>query len=308
MTEPCPVCRGEDVRAVAPYRDVSPAFGGMERAVCGACRMVYASPMPHTEALAAYNASYFASAHGGAPENHLAIAFHSAINRLRLAHVEGYLAANSVDVRRVLEVGAGGGHFARHWLAHHPDTAYYAIESDRSQHASLESLGVKVHEAPATFEREAPCDLVVISHVLEHTSDPAGFLEVMTSRLRSRGVIFIEVPCQDWQHKGQDEPHLLFFDKDPLGALLTSVGFVGLQLSYHGEELSALRSRSLLDRVANAVRSRLMARGVIAPFARVAAGLEVIEELVERAVVKPFQGHVEQEEPARWLRCVARKA
>ena len=31
--------------------------------------------------------------------------------------------------------------------------------------------------------------------------------------LKKKGHLFIEVPCKDWDHKNEDEPHLLFFDK-----------------------------------------------------------------------------------------------
>jgi SAM-dependent methyltransferase len=77
-----------------------------------------------------------------------------------------------------------------------------------------------------------PTDLVVMSHVLEHISDPIKFIQIATSGLRQGGALFIEVPCRDWEHKDLDEPHILFFDKRPLQLLLQRAGFNDIEVSY----------------------------------------------------------------------------
>ena len=303
----CPVCRTDHARPVAPYRHTSALFAGRSRTMCDTCGMVFASPMPDEAALAAYNASYFDSAHGGAPTNPVAIAFHSAINRLRVAYVERYMDIRSISVQSVLEVGAGGGHFARHWLARHTGTRYHAIESDVSLRPALRAQGVELHEDLQDLLQRPPLDLVAMSHVLEHTIDPSAFLIAMTARLRRGGALFIEVPCRDWEHKTHDEPHLLFFDKAPMARLLSELGFGEIQLTYHGREITELRSRSLVARFAGALRSRLLARGIVAPYSRMVPGLEVLEDPLERAAVAPFQAHFEQSNPAWWLRTMAQK-
>lgn len=264
--------------------------------------------MPDEASLAAYNASYFSSAHGGRPTDKVSVAFHSAINRLRVAHVERYVEAVGLGVSSVLEVGAGGGFFARHWCARHPETSYHAIESDTSLHSNLQDIGVTLHADTHNSLAGEAVDLVVMSHVLEHSTDPRKFLREMTAPLRPGGALFVEVPCRDWEYKSQDEPHLLFFDKTPMARLLDELRFENVELTYHGEEIERLRSPSLATRVLGAVRSRLLARGVIAPFAHAAPGLEVLEDPLQRAAVAPFEAHREQSRPAWWLRAVAQKA
>ena len=269
--------------------------------------MVFASPMPDDAALANYNASYFDNAHGGAPTDPVATAFHSAINLLRVVHLEQYLDARKIPVSAVLEVGPGGGHFARHWLTRHRGVNYHAIEADISCHPALCALGVKLHASPQMLESAPSPDLVVMSHVLEHTADPAKFLLAMTARLGTGGALFIEVPCRDWEHKTQDEPHLLFFDKPSMARLLNNLGFGEIQLTYHGCEITRLRSHPLARRMVSALRGRLLACGIVAPFARVAPGLEIIVDPLERAAVAPFKAHVTSDHPAWWLRAIARK-
>lgn len=261
--------------------------------------------MPEEAALGAYNATYFESAHGGIPTDPVSRAFHSAINLLRVAHVERFIKAGGIAVSAVLEIGAGGGHFARHWCARHRNTEYHAIEADESCHAGLSASGVMLHRDASDISNGM--DLAVMSHVLEHTTEPAQFLRAMTAPLKRGGALFVEVPCRDWEFKSQDEPHLLFFDKIPMIRLLANVGFGNVEASYHGREIARLCSESRARRIFGAVRARLLARGIVAPFARVTPGLEMIDSPLERAAVRPFEAHREQVRPAWWLRATAQK-
>lgn len=303
----CPACGAAGASIGDSYRNAHPVFAGMHRASCGACGMVFATPMPGESALTSFNAGYFENAHGGSATGTLAVAYFSAVNRLRLAHVERYLALHDVDVSSVLEVGPGGAEFARQWLARHPHATYHAIESDVTCHKRLQAAGVQVIDGPDDFPAQSSFDLVILSHVLEHVANPTNFLEAMTSRLRREGVLFIEVPCRDWEHKALDEPHLLFFDKVPMARLLARIGFDKTQLSYHGQEITTLRHRSVARRANEAIRSRLLSMGVVAPYSAISPGLEVITDPLERAVVSPYLAHVEQERPAWWLRAMAVK-
>jgi SAM-dependent methyltransferase len=303
----CPVCDGEDTTRVADFRYRHPTFSGMARFRCDDCGGGFADPMPSEASLDAFNSSYFDSAHGGAETSPVVVAFHSAIARIRVAHVEQYTTRGGIDIAAVLEVGPGAGHFARHWMARHPQTRYVAVESDTTLHAALVAAGVSLRSNLTPASGEGLVDLVVMSHVLEHTSDPVGFLRAASSSLRSGGALFIEVPCRDWEHKDQDEPHLLFFDKPSMQRLLERAGFVQAELSYHGERIDELRARGLVSRVMRSVRMRLLNLGVVAPFSRDEPGLDVVEDRLGRAAVKPSAAHREHVVPAWWLRAVAVK-
>jgi SAM-dependent methyltransferase len=306
MSTTCPVCGVGDVELQGQYRGQHVAFTGMHRAQCRGCRMVFATPMPPEHKLQQYNASYFNSAHGGKPQGAAALAFFSGIARLRLAHLQRYLSSQRIAVSQVTEIGPGPGWFARSWLAQNPGTTYRAIETDASCHVALREIGVQLISVEDTAHEARPTDLVVMTHVLEHVADPLAFLRETTRRLRPGGVLFIEVPCRDWEHKHLDEPHLLFFDKGPMQLLLERLGFGQIQLSYHGQKIEYLRRPSRIKRMWNVVRNRLVIRGVIAPFGRLGPGMESLSAL-ERAAVRPFDAHLESAEPAWWLRAVARK-
>lgn len=307
MIESCPVCESIDVEVRESYRGTHPIFRGLRRAHCRSCGMVFATPMPDDKALEEYNASYFASAHGGQPRSPVATAFFSGIARLRLAYLERYLDRQGITVSSLMELGPGRGFFARNWLAQHSATTYLAIETDTSCHTSLREAGAHLVDASAMAEGNTSVDLVVMSHVLEHVSNPTKFLKDATRNLRKGGAIFIEVPCRDWEHKSIDEPHLLFFDKGPLHQMLSTLGFERIQVSYHGQTIEQLCSISAGRAKWMALRSKLIALGLVAPFARVRPGMEVMTDPLERAVVAPFKAHRETQKPAWWLRAAARK-
>ncbi len=308
MIQSCPVCGRSDSEIIGAYRGSHPIFTGLNRAHCRACGMVFTAPMPGEAALSEYNARYFASAHGGQPMNPLERAFFSGISRLRLAHLDRYLSNNNIFVSSLLEFGPGPGFFACNFLEKHPETNYMAIETDTSCNASLKGAGVRLVDVSALSEESTPVDLVVMSHVLEHVSNPREFISYATRNLCKGGALFIEVPCRDWEHKPLDEPHLLFFDKDPMQHLLITLGFYEIQASYHGQEIDYLRSAHRWRSIFMMLRSKLIAFGLVAPFARVRPGMETLPDPLERAVVAPFKAHRETQKPSWWLRVLAIKS
>jgi hypothetical protein len=302
----CPVCGSDDFELSDSYRGTHEVFSGLMRAHCRSCSMAFATPMPSEETLSEYNAAYFATAHGGTPASVVGRAFFSGIAQLRLAYLERYLSERRVSVSRLLEFGPGPGFFAASWLKRHPGTAYMAHETDLSCHADLDRLGIQLVGSVSSAEVAAPVDLVVMSHVLEHVSEPKVFLEHAIKSLRKGGVLFIEVPCLDYEHKLIDEPHLLFFDKKPMQHLLHTSGFTDIKVGYFGQQLDNLRSASFMQAKWMSLRSRLIAIGLVAPFSWEKSGMETLNSL-ERAVVAPFRAHCESSKPAWWLRAVARK-
>jgi hypothetical protein len=89
--------------------------------------------------------------------------------------------------------------------------------------------------------------------------------------------------------------------------LLEKLGFSDIEVAYYGRPIRELRSESWLHTILMAVRGKLISWGVVAPFSRMAAGLETVGSPLERAMVAPFCAHIESAEPAWWLRAIARK-
>lgn len=303
----CPVCSVTDAIFIRQYHYQQPLFADCSIVSCRHCGMAYAHPMPEQAVIDKYNASYFSNAHGGISDNALAVAFHSAINLLRVLHVEAFARHQEKDITHVLEIGPGGGYFARHWLRRNPSTYLYnGVESDISCHDNLGRIGVKVYGSMENIPADNRYDLMVISHVLEHTTDPTAFIHNCTRYLAPGGILFIEVPCRDFEHKAMDEPHLLFFDKEPMRALLEKCGVDHIRLSYHGNTIEALK-KARRSPWSVRIRNMFLKLGLTFLFSRKEKGMEQIADPLERAVIKPFKAHIEQDEPSWWLRVIAVK-
>ena len=267
MKNKCLICNKIDVALMRTYKASTKVFQGLELLTCNSCSMVFANPMPSDQELDKYNSSYFENAHGGKSDNPTTNAFFSGIAKLRYQFVQGFLAEKKVNVKKVIEIGPGPGYFASHWISRNPQTDYRAIETDSSCHYTLEKSGVKVLKKMDEVKKDF-ADLVVISHVLEHVSDPFSFLLFATSKLKKGGVLFIEVPCQDWKHKQIDEPHLLFFEKKSIKFLLSKLNFLQIKLTYVGKKIYLLREPSLIRSFIIRVKTKLIYLGIIWPFSR----------------------------------------
>ncbi len=305
MIEFCPVCDSEIVEIKSAYRGFHSTFNGLSLAQCNYCGLNYATPMPSDKLLTEYNSSFF-EFYGSAVMPVTTLAFFSAMARLRLAFLEKYLNSRKIIVNAVFELGPGPGFFAKAWLNRH-SSKYIARETDKSCHARLKKIGVQlVQEFPGVPD-VTTADLVVMSHVLEHVASPKSFIKDATRDMRKGGVLFIEVPCKDYQYKPADEPHLLFFDKKSMHYLLVAAGFVNIEIGYFGEEIDKLPGSSIKVKWM-ALRSRLISIGLVWPFSRELGALGLPLTSLEFAAVKPFKAHIESNKPARWLRVVAQKA
>jgi SAM-dependent methyltransferase len=305
----CPVCSQADSYFIRKYKYQNPIYTDCVIVGCNNCTMVFAHPVPGEEALRKYNEGYFDNAHGGMATHPLTVAFYSAISLLRMLHVQSFRDKNEIAVKTVLEIGPGGGHFAKHWLQHNPGTTQYTgVESDATCYTNLVNYNVDVHATLDTIPQDRSFDLVVISHVLEHTTDPVSFIRACTQKLAPGGILFIEVPCNDYKHKELDEPHLLFFDKNPMQRLLHATGFDQLKVSYHGNTITDLsRGVSFFGKLKKRLRNFLLNKGFVKLYASKVNGLEDVDNAMERAVIKPFKAHVEQGAAAWWLRAIGIK-
>lgn len=300
----CPACKGIDIDIIRPYRNIHAIYAGMHLAKCRSCTLVFSTPMPSDDGLEEYNSSYFDSAHGGLQQSPVALAFFKGIANIRALHLKKFLIKNKIKAERILEIGPGHGFFAENWMKSTPGTKYYGAETDTSCHHSLKQLGVELVQ---TGESLPATDVVVLSHVLEHISRPSEFLSEVTKNLRPGGVLFIEVPCQDWKHKSVDEPHLLFFEKHSMSSLLKNLNFSGIEVSYHGREIDSLQNESTFTKKLSSIRTKLMNMGIVAPFVKYEAGLDEVLSPLEMASINPFKPHIESVNPSWWLRALAIK-
>ena len=301
----CPICKSTNFDNIGLYKNKHNFFSNIKLTKCKKCKLVFANPMPSPEELDDYNSSFFNNAYGTFKIDKITNAYFNGISKIRINYLLKYLNKNRIKCSKVLEIGPGPGNFADNWLKLHSNTKYFAVETDSTCHESLKKIGVDVIDLKKSESLKV--DLIVISHVLEHVSDPISFLNTITFNLKKGGVLFIDVPCSDYLHKELHEPHLLFFDKLPMNTLLKKINFKNIEVSYHGEEISKLINKSIYKRIYRFIKNKLIRLGVIWPFAFKHSGMELIKDRLERASVSSSNAHKENTKPSWWLRSLSTK-
>ena len=148
--------------------------------------------MPASQDLNSYNASYHESAHGGSERNQKQKAFFTGLAKTRLNYILSNLSSNNFNNTSILEIGPGPGALLRYGKKI-PQSKYYALESDKNCHQPLLDLGVNIIDEKDFSNLNLKFDVLILSHVLEHVTDPVDFLTSFTQKLNVGGHVFIEI-------------------------------------------------------------------------------------------------------------------
>lgn len=242
----CPQCRagaGTELFEVA-----EPLSGDRFRVRrCDGCSLVFVSPRPDDERLAAYYPDeYYGSRHA---------IFHSISMSLRVLA----LPAAPPGGGRILDIGCGRGDFLR--ACRRKGWSVVGVEQDAAPILQM--------DPPADFEvirtdrlaelPDASFDVVTLWHVLEHLAEPRATLAQVVRLLRPGGLLVVEVPnFASWQARmgpkqwfHLDVPrHLLHFERSTLGAMLESEGLRPERWSTFSAEYDAFGMlQSFLNRI-----------------------------------------------------------
>ena len=302
----CPLCESDKIEFKNFYLNNSDIFKNMTRQRCHSCDLQFADPMPSESSLDIYNNSYHDSAHGGQERNVKLQGFFSGISRTRVNIINKYIELDPKKEYKLLEIGPGPGAFASIWLEQFPKTKYFAIETDTSCHQTLHKMNIKLLEEEEIKGYIDLFDIIIISHVLEHVTDPIKFLGPIITSQKKGGFTYIEVPCNDWKHKKIWEPHLLFFDKKSMKKLLKKLNVTLLKIGYFGTTIQDSKSiyQNFLKRIRAFLYHKLNFRYYHSQrneLKKVLKNQNEIEALV------PFDAHIEKEDESIWLRVIFRK-
>ena len=301
----CPSCTSKSIEKQAKYRAEHICFSNLERVKCMDCGLYFAHPMPKTNSLEKYNASYHESAHGGRERNKKQRAFFSGLAKTRLTFIQSNIDLKSFKKLNVLEIGPGPGAFVEVWKEKFPQTIYYVLESDKSCYQSLLDIGVEILDEKKFASLSINFDIIILSHVLEHVTNPVEFLNSFVYKLNVGGHMFIEVPCLDWKHKNLDEPHLLFFDKPSVNRLLERIQLKKIRLAYYGILIDDLLNP--LNKFFRRLRGYLWRKGIVYYHPERKNLLKIFGNEMEAEATLNYYPHKEQTSHAWWLRLIAKK-
>jgi ubiquinone/menaquinone biosynthesis C-methylase UbiE len=301
----CPLCSDRQVENLRVYRFERSTFSDLSLKSCTNCELVFADPMPSQHSLDQYNISYFDNAHGGVAKDIMAQSFFSAIALSRMADIETYAFEHEFKIENILEIGPGAGKLAWHWLNKYPSINYMAIEPDKDCHSFLIETGVKLLDK-SELENTTSYDLLIMSHVVEHVIQPYDFIKQYTQFLKPNGIIFLEVPCNDYLHKDIDEPHLLFFDIKAMRILLSRLGFTKIQLKYRGKSIDSLISKNAFTEFWEKIRLKMIKIRFFTGnyFSTKSKTTDKDYSLLEKRLTSIYKLNGDSTNPAWWLRSI----
>jgi SAM-dependent methyltransferase len=198
---PCPFCGSEDGTTLA----VDHGANGIRR--CSACTLIYTSPRapePEKNYWGDYE-KYVTEARliftGQAPHHRDP----NYIEELEL------IEAHRPEKGRFLDVGCNMGMLLR--LARGRGWEAVGVEPSPALHKiATEQLGLTVHNCyldGLPDSERGSFDVVALSDVFEHVTDPRGFLQVAARYLKPDGLLFVKVPNARWNVLKQRLPQLL---------------------------------------------------------------------------------------------------
>ena len=153
--------------------------------------------------------------------------------------IELLLSRNSIKPKTLLELGCGTGAVITECQRRNLSERYVAVDyaPEAIDYLRKHSTGIEPIQGDITdptFRLNRPCDVVILSHVLEHLEDPAGFLAALRSSLKFTHAI-IEVPLEDLaisklkavlkDRRASKAGHVQFFTPHTLEHLLKASGF-----------------------------------------------------------------------------------
>jgi glycosyltransferase involved in cell wall biosynthesis/2-polyprenyl-3-methyl-5-hydroxy-6-metoxy-1,4-benzoquinol methylase len=221
----CPICDAVDLDYLFVSR-------GLPIARCRNCRLMLRNPQPADALLAEiYSAHYFLS--DGSAEQDAAVArLKEATARLHLQHIDAY---HELPGKRLLEVGCGNGELLVEAQKRGYDVTGVEISPSATRIAQdkLGSERVRCGDIEHVTLERASFDVCVLSDVIEHTRNPARFLQIIHELLVPGGTLFIVTPSlnsftarlmrQQWMEFKLE--HLFYFDRQTIQHLLFKTGY-----------------------------------------------------------------------------------
>jgi SAM-dependent methyltransferase len=153
--------------------------------------------------------------------------------------IEILLNRNTIKPKIILELGCGIGAVITECQRRSLATNYIGVDyaPEAIDYLRKHTSGIKSIQGDITdsnFNIGDTCDVIVVSHVIEHMEKPATFLATMKKSFRPSCVI-IEVPLEDlvagkmksilWDRTANSAGHVQFFTARTFEHLLSSNGF-----------------------------------------------------------------------------------
>ena len=237
---PCVACDGKE--CTHQFRK-----NGFDYAQCDACGTLFQTPRPP---LAAFKAFYGQSE----SSRYWAEVFfptvceirREKIFRPRVDRLDAICAEKGINVRLLIDVGAGYGIFLDEWRTRFPEMRTLAIEPSALLAKECRNKGFSVLEdiVENAVGHDNSADLATCFEVLEHVYNPLDFVRVLKRLVRPGGYVFVSTLGIDgfdlqvlWEKSTQISPphHINFLSVRGFEHLFQRAGLVDVTITTPGK-------------------------------------------------------------------------
>lgn len=192
IVERCVLCGNTEFDIIAEKDQ----FGiPLETAMCDHCGLIFSLRQFSNESAKIFYGEYYRKIYEGVPGPTLDHGYYKRLYEGRMVpKVPRFVRRDST----VVELGCGGG-----WnLAPYQKKGIPYVGFDYDEHMvqfGQQRYGLNLQEGGLETAQAAGvrADFVILSHVLEHSDDPVGFMKGVATILKEYGLIRITVPCLD---------------------------------------------------------------------------------------------------------------
>ena len=238
----CNLCKSTEFKTISNYKYSDKIFKNLKLYLCKNCEVYFSYPLIKDEKLNIYYNNTPNTSIGEPNSGRTNLAFAHMLAKKRTLYILNNSTLPKDKKIKILEIGPGYGHLSSSIKSEFIIENYSAIESDLKCHHTLNKLDINIYKDLNEIPKNSKYDLIVLSHILEHVQDPTNFFKNLNIYLNDKGIIFVDIPCEDWRYKSIFEPHLFFYNKKSLYGLFNILNLKILSIDYFGDEIKNIKN------------------------------------------------------------------
>ncbi|AKP51151.1 class I SAM-dependent methyltransferase [Cyclobacterium amurskyense] len=191
----CPLCKSEQFINHLVVKDHAISKESFIICECQNCNIWFTNPRPNEENIAKYYDKPSYISHQDKSKNLTDIVY-KAVRKYTLSQKLNWVNSRQSSKGRILDYGCGIGLFVK-TCSEDGWKAFGMEPNEKAATFAVKNIGINIIPRLKDLEKEKKFDVITLFHVLEHVHKLNETIDILLSRLKKRGLLFIAVPNRD---------------------------------------------------------------------------------------------------------------